>query len=182
MSLSNSLKKNTRSVAPNLNNIRIHRSQPQTTVPMLNEKVAPAGVYISKIAAVTASKIQTTEADAVDITYELTGDDGRIVQGRIRYEVGGYHLAKLLEALAEAGVPDGTPITNAVGTMEKIEIMYPYRGSLAKIVSRCPVEAPAEPEQKPKAQPKAKLKAPAVDVSEDDEFDDFLEDDEDDDF
>ena len=29
MSLSNSLKKNTRSVAPNLNNIRIHRSQTQ---------------------------------------------------------------------------------------------------------------------------------------------------------
>ena len=164
-----------------LSNIRIHRSQTQTTVPMLNEKVAPAGVYTSKIVDVTASKIETTNADAVDLIYELTADDGRVVQGRIRYEIGGYHFDRLGEALIAAGLPDGSPITDAVGTIEEIEIVYPRKGSLAKIKSRCPIEDSAEPAQKSKAKPKAKPKAPAVEVDEDDEFDDFMDDENDDD-
>lgn len=164
-----------------LSNIRIHRSQSQTTVPMLNEKVAPAGVYASKIVDVTASKIETTNADAVDLIYELTADDGRVVQGRIRYEIGGYHFDRLGEALIAAGLPDGSPITDAVGTTEEIEIVYPRKGSLAKIKSRCPIEDSAEPAQKSKAKPKAKPKAPAVEVDEDDEFDDFMDDENDDD-
>ena len=164
-----------------LSNIRIYRSQTQTTVPMLNEKVAPAGVYTSKIVDVTASKIETTNADAVDLIYELTADDGRVVQGRIRYEIGGYHFDRLGEALIAAGLPDGSPITDAVGTTEEIEIVYPRKGSLAKIKSRCPIEDSAEPAQKSKAKPKAKPKAPAVEVDEDDEFDDFMDDENDDD-
>lgn len=164
-----------------LSNIRIYRSQTQTTVPMLNEKVAPAGVYTSKIVDVTASKIETTNADAVDLIYELTADDGRVVQGRIRYEIGGYHFDRLGEALIAAGLPDGSPITDAVGTIEEIEIVYPRKGSLAKIKSRCPIEDSAEPAQKSKAKPKAKPKAPAVEVDEDDEFDDFMDDENDDD-
>lgn len=100
----------------------------------------------------------------------------------MRYEVGGYHLEKLLDALAEAGVPEDSPITEAVGTVEQIEITYPYRGSLAKIVSRCPIEDSAEPAQKSKAKPKAKPKAPAVEVDEDDEFDDFNDFNEEDDY
>lgn len=181
MPITNSARAKTNPANP-LSNIRIHRSQSQTTVPMLNEKVAPAGVYTSKIVAVTASKIESTNADAVDITYELTADDGRVTQGRIRYEIGGYHFDRLGEALIAAGLPDGSPITDAVGTIEEIEIVYPRKGSLAKIKSRCPIEDSAEPAQKSKAKPKAKPKAPAVDVIEDDEFDDFFESDDEDDF
>lgn len=181
MPITNSARAKTNPANP-LSNIRIHRSQTQTTVPMLNQKVAPAGVYTSKIVAVTASKIDTTNAEAVDITYELTSVNGKVVRGRVRYEVGGYHLEKLLDALAEAGVPEDSPITEAVGTVEQIEITYPYRGSLAKIVSRCPIEDSAEPAQKSKAKPKAKPKAPAVEVDEDDEFDDFNDFNEEDDY
>lgn len=180
MPITNSARAKTNPANP-LSNIRIHRSQSQTTVPMLNEKVAPAGVYTSKIVAVTASKIESTNADAVDITYELTADDGRVTQGRIRYEIGGYHFDRLGEALIAAGLPDGSPITDAVGTIEEIEIVYPRKGSLAKIKSRCPIEDSAEPAQKSKAKPKAKPKAPAVEVDEDDEFDDFMDDENDDD-
>ena len=180
MPITNSARAKTNPANP-LSNIRIHRSQSQTTVPMLNEKVAPAGVYTSKIVDVTASKIETTNADAVDLIYELTADDGRVVQGRIRYEIGGYHFVRLGEALIAAGLPDGSPITDAVGTIEEIEIVYPRKGSLAKIKSRCPIEDSAEPAQKSKAKPKAKPKAPAVEVDEDDEFDDFMDDENDDD-
>ena len=180
MPITNSARTKTNPANP-LSNIRIYRSQTQTTVPMLNEKVAPAGVYTSKIVDVTASKIETTNADAVDLIYELTADDGRVVQGRIRYEIGGYHFDRLGEALIAAGLPDGSPITDAVGTTEEIEIVYPRKGSLAKIKSRCPIEDSAEPAQKSKAKPKAKPKAPAVEVDEDDEFDDFMDDENDDD-
>ena len=181
MPITNSARAKTNPANP-LSNIRIHRSQSQTTVPMLNEKVAPAGVYTSKIVDVTASKIETTNADAVDLIYELTADDGRVVQGRIRYEIGGYHFDRLGEALIAAGLPDGSPITDAVGTIEEIEIVYPRKGSLAKIKSRCPIEDSAEPAQKSKAKPKAKHKAPAVEVDEDDEFDDFNDFNEEDDY
>ena len=54
MSISNTLKKTTRSATPNLSNIRVRRSKPQTQplVPMLSQQVAPAGTYASRIAAV----------------------------------------------------------------------------------------------------------------------------------
>ena len=155
-----------------LNNVRIRRTKTPTTVPMLTAKIAPAGVYASKIVAVTASKIDTTNADAVDVTYELTGTDGKIVQGRVRYEVGGYHLDKLLDALAEAGVPEGSSITEAVGIEEQLEIVYPQRGSLAKIKSRRPMTETVAPKK-----PAAKPKAPTVDTDEDEEYDDFLDED-----
>lgn len=188
MSISNTLKKTTRSAAPNLSNIRVRRSKPQTQplVPMLSQQVAPAGTYASRIAAVTASKIESTNADAVDVIYELTGDDGKVVSGRVRYKIGGYHLEQFLVAMGEAGVPVGSPITDVIGVEEEIEIIYPWNGSLAKIKSRRPLEEPDEmpaPKQKPVSKQKPVVKhqasAPAADDGDDD-FDDFLEDDEDD--
>lgn len=175
MPIANSLRDKKTAANP-LNNIRISRTKTQTTVPMLNQKVAPAGVYTSKIAAVTASKIESTNADAVDITYELTANDGRVVQGRIRYEIGGYHFDRLGDALLDAGLPVGSSIVDAVGIEEQLEIVYPQRGSLAKIKNRCPLTSSVAPQQKPAA----KHKAPKVNVDEDDEFDDFLDDENDD--
>ena len=174
MPITNSARAKTNPANP-LSNIRIHRSQSQTTVPMLNEKVAPAGVYTSKIVDVTASKIETTNADAVDLIYELTADDGRVVQGRIRYEIGGYHFDRLGEALIAAGLPDGSPIVDAIGVTEEIELVYPQKNSLAKIKSRRPLAASAAPAQK------AAVRSTAVVAEDDDEAeDDYDEDDEED--
>ena len=162
--------------ATSLSNVRIRRSKPQnTSAPMLTQKVAPAGTYSSRIAAVTPSKIETTNADAVDITYELTANDGKVVQGRIRYEIGGYHFDLLGDALIDAGLPDGSPITDAVDIQEEITIVYPHRGALAKIKDRRPLAASAVPTQKAAARPKAVL---AEDDAEDE--DDYDEDDEED--
>lgn len=165
-----------------LSNIRVRRSKPQTQplVPMLSQQVAPAGTYASRIAAVTASKIAGNNADAVDVIYELTGDDGKVVSGRVRYKIGGYHLEQFLEAMGKAGVPDGSPITDVIGVEEEIEIIYPWSGALAKIMSRRPLEEPDE-KPAPKQKPVVKHQAPAPAADDgDDDFDDFLEDDEDD--
>ena len=161
--------------ATSLSNVRIRRSKTQTVIPMLKEKVAPAGTYTSRIAAVTASKIDGTNADAVDITYELTANDGKVVQGRIRYEIGGYHFDRLGDALIDAGLPDGSPITDAVDIQEEITIVYPHRGALAKIKDRRPLAASAAPAQK------AAVRSTAVVAEDDDEAeDDYDEDDEED--
>ena len=162
--------------ANSLSNVRIHRSKNQNTaVPMLTQKVAPAGIYTSRIAAVTAAKIEGTNADAVDVIYELTADDGKVVQGRIRYEIGGYHFDRLGDALIDAGLPDGSPIIDAVGLTEQLEIAYPHKNSLAKIKDRRPLAASAAPQHKAAARPKA---VPAED--DDEAEDDYDEDDEED--
>lgn len=157
-----------------LENIRIRRNKTVAVAPMLSQKIAPAGVYTSKIAAVAMSRTDGGE-DAVDVTYELTDANGKVAQGRIRYPVDGYHLEKLLDALAEAGVPEGSSISEAVGTTEQIEIVYPQKGSLAKIKNRRPLASIVAPTQRPVAKSKAH-------VEDDDEFDDFLESDDEDDF
>lgn len=139
MSLSNTLRKNKNTAVPTLSNVRIRRSKTQTVVPMLTSKIAPAGTYTSRIAAVTASNIEGTNADAVDLIYELTDSGGKVVQGRIRYEIDGYHFYRLGDALIAAGLPEGSSIAEAVGIEETLEIVYPQRNSLAKIKSRRPL-------------------------------------------
>ena len=137
MSLSSRIKKNS---ASNINNVMIRRTAPQSAVPMLTQKIAPAGWYTSKIVAVDTAKTESLD-DAVDIVYELTDDDGKVVQGRLRYAVDGYHFGKLCDALVDAGVPDGSPIMDAVGVEEELEIVYLRRGDLAKIKNRRPRSA-----------------------------------------
>lgn len=176
MPINNSVSKTLRSSTPSIKDIRIRSSKTKVAVPMLSDRVAPAGTYESRIAAVAMAKTNGGE-NAVEVIYELTADDGKVVQGRLLYTLDGYYLGSFNDAMLAAGLPKGSPITDAVNVREQIEIAYPYKGSLAKIVSRRPLEAPAEPEQKPKAKPKATPKDP---VEDDDEFDDFLEDDDDD--
>lgn len=185
MTLSKAVKNSTRSAASNISNIRIQRTQTQPLVPMLSQRVAPAGIYKSRITNVIMSRT-TGGDDAVDVIHELTAENGKVVQGCIRYILGGHHLACFYNAMLDAGVPEENPITDAIGVEELLEIVYPQRGSLAKIKSRRPLEEPDEkpaPKQKSVAKQKAVVKhqapAPAADDGDDD-FDDFLEDDEDD--
>lgn len=180
MPINNSVSKTLRSNNPSIKDIRIRSSKTKAAVPMLSDRVIPAGTYESRIAAVAMAKTSRGE-NAVEVIYELTADDGKVVQGRLLYTLDGYYLDSFNDAMLAAGLPKGSPITDAVNVREQIEIAYPHKGSLAKIVSRRPLEVPAEPAQKPKAQPKAKPKSPAVEVDEDDEFDDFMDDENDDD-
>lgn len=161
--------------ATSLSNVRIRSSKTQNTAtPMLTQKVAPAGIYTSKISAVTMSKTQQGE-ESIDVTYELTDANGKVAQGRIRYPLDSYHFDRLSNALVAAGLPNGSPIVDAIGVTEEIELVYPQKNSLAKIKSRRPLAASAVPTQKAAARPKA---VPAEDDAEDE--DDYDEDDEED--
>ena len=117
-----------------------------------------------------------------DVTYRLTDDRGKSVEARARYPVGGYHLQKLFDALVEAGLPEGSPLADAVGIEERVTIMYPYEGALGKIKSRSPVSAVQTAQAKPvksgRPLPRVLTDDDQDDDHEDDpdEFDDFLED------
>lgn len=169
MPITNSMK-NKKNPASSISNVRIRRTKSQTTAPMLTQKVAPAGIYTSKITDVTMSKTENGE-DAVDVTYELTSANGKVAQGRLRYTLDGFHFERFSDAMIDAGVPEDSPITEAVGIEEEIEVVYPQRNSLAKIKSRHPLNA---------AKAKQTKAVAAAEVDEEDaEFDDFLPDEED---
>lgn len=96
--------------------------------------------------------------------------------------MGGYHLQRLIDALIDAGLPEGAPLTDAVGIEEEISVVYPQEGGLGKIKNRRPA-GQKKVEKKPlKKASVTRVRASRdedADATEnfDDEFDDFLEDD-----
>ena len=148
--------------------------------PMMTEDIAPAGKYRSEIISVADAQNDMGKL-MVDVTYRLTDSRGKAVDARIRYPAEGYHIEKLFDALIEAGLPEESPVTDAVGIVEELEIVYPFEGALGKIKARGPV---ATSGSAPKPNLKSKKRAALVEdddesddpEAEDDEFDDFLED------
>ena len=124
------------------NDVILRRSKTTSVAPMLTEKIAPAGTYTSRIASVAMAKTERG-ADAVDVSYELTSASGKVVQGRLRYELDGFHFEKLADALIDAGLEEGSSIVDAVGIEEEIVLTYPHRGSLGKIKERRPLNGNA---------------------------------------
>lgn len=168
--------------AQSVSDLIVRRSQRKAkAAPMLTEDIVPAGKYRSKIVAVTDAKSDTGKAMA-DITYCFTDERGKPVEARVRYPLTGFHIDKLFDALVDAGLPEDSPLTEAVGTEELVEITYPFEGALGKIKARCPVPTDVPLPAKVKtAQKPAKLPRH---VDEDDEAsdeedfdDDFLEED-----
>ena len=105
--------------------------------PMLTEDIAPAGTYRSEIISVADAKSDIGKL-MVDVTYRLTDGRGKAVDARIRYPAEGYHIERLFDALIDAGLPEESPVTEAVGIVEEVEIVYPFEGALGKIKSRRP--------------------------------------------
>lgn len=175
MATLNSRKTATAKVAKSVSDLIVRRSKRKDkAAPMLTENIVPAGKYHSEIIGVVDAKNDDGKL-MVDVTYRLTDDRGKSVDVRIRYPAEGYHIERFFDALVEAGVPEESPVTDAVGVVEEVEIVYPFEGSLGKIKDRKPATAANRPPTK-----KAKH---AVLVEEDDESDDSeTEDDEYDDF
>lgn len=117
--------------------------------PMLTEDIAPAGKYRSEIVGVADAKSDVGKL-MVDVTYRLTDDRGKSVDARIRYPAEGYHIQKFFDALIDAGLPEESPLTEAVGIEEEVEIVYPFEGALGKIKSRKPAPVAKPPAKNPK--------------------------------
>lgn len=177
MSALNSKKSAPPKVAKSVSDLIVRRSKRKVkAAPMLTEDIVPAGQYRSKIIAVTDAKTDEGKLMA-DVTYRFTNARGKTVDARIRYPAVGYHIEKLYDALIDAGLLEESPLIDAVGIEEEVEIAYPFEGALGKIKARSPVAA-ATPAPVPKPKKRAAL-VEEDDADEDDEFDedDFLTDD-----
>ena len=162
--------------------------QAKKKAPMLTTEIVPAGTYRSVVLAVEDAHSEEGKAMA-DVTYRFTDAVGEATEARIRYPVTGYHIQRLVDALIDAGLPEGAPLTDAVGLEEEVTIVYPYEGALGKIKRRQPatqaaISAPKKPVPKQVLPKKRKLLIDDEEETEeienvDEEFDDFLEEDED---
>ena len=158
--------------------------QAKKKAPMLTTEIVPAGTYRSVVLAVEDAHSEEGKAMA-DVTYRFTDAVGEATEACIRYPVTGYHIQRLVDALIDAGLPEGAPLTDAVGLEEEVTIVYPYEGALGKINRRQPAtQAVSTAAKKPvpkQAPPKNRKALVEVDEDEemleddDSEFDDFLE-------
>lgn len=184
-------KKNTtpkKSAAPmSVSDIVVRRSQQlQKRAPMLTEQVVPAGTYHSTVIAVEDAHSEEGKAKA-DVTYRFTDAGGKTREGRVRYPLAGYHMDRLIDALIDAGLPEGAPLTDSVGLEEDVTVVYPYDGSLGKIKNRRPANQAVSPAAKKPVSKQVPTKSRKLLVEDDEdeemledddsEFDDFLEED-----
>lgn len=174
----NSRKAANSKVAKTASDIIVRRSKRKAkAAPMLTEDIAPAGRYRSEIISIADAKSDIGKL-MVDVTYRLTDGRGKAVDARIRYPAEGYHIDRLFDALIDAGLPEESPVTEAVGIVEEVEIVYPFEGALGKIKSRSPA---VEDAQAAHRRPSSKKSATCRFEDEDDEEEPLLEDEDDED-
>ncbi len=190
MPLLNTKKIPTKKSPASVADIIVRRSQrQQKAIPMLTADKVPAGTYHSVILAVKDA-VSDEGKPMADVIYRFTGPNGKAVDAKIRYPVVGYHIERLIDALIDAGLPEGSPLTDAVGVEEDVTVVYPQEGALGKIKTRSPASkvVQAIPQKPvPKKHPQRVMDdVDEEDISEDvdsedldTEFDDFLEVDED---
>lgn len=151
----------------------------QKNFPMLTAEKVPAGTYHSVILAVKDAQNDEGKPMA-DVVYRFTSSSGKAVEAKIRYPITGYHIERLFDALIDAGLPEESPLTDAVGIEEEVQVVYPHEGSLGKIKTRRPVSKASEiKSQKPIPKKSAHRVIDDKDFLEDEpleEFDDDLED------
>lgn len=156
--------------------IVVRRSQQtKKKVPMLTADVVPAGAYHSRIIAVDDARSDEGKLMA-DVTYRLTNADGKSADARIRYPVPGFHLDRLIDALIDAGLPEGASLTDAVDLEEEVSITFAHDGALGKIKSRRPANQAAPTVVKKPVTKQAPSKNRKLAV-EDDEDEEIIEDD-----
>ena len=159
----NSRKSAPAKVAMSVSDLIVRRSKRKAkAAPMLTEDIVPAGTYRSEIIGVADAKSDTGKL-LVDVSYRFTDTGGKAVEARVRYPATGYHIEKLYDALIDAGLPEDSPLTDAISIQEEVEIVYPFEGALGKIKNRKPAPAAIRPPAK-----NPKRAAIAEDVQEDD--------------
>lgn len=181
MSITNSRKNNPytkKNPTPaSVSDLIVRRSQRKMkAAPMLTEEVVPAGKYCSEVISVTDAKSDAGKLMA-DVTYRFSDAGGKAVVARVRYPATGYYIEKLYDALVEAGLPEESPLTEAVGIEEEVEIVYPFEGALGKIKNRKPAPAAKHP---PAKNPKRAVVAEEVQSGADENVEIDFEDDDDD--
>ena len=163
-----------------LNRKLVHSSN-TAKIPFIKHSVVPAGTYVARVTAVKEAKTTAGE-DAIDIIYNLTNANGKVVAAKERFPIDGYVLTKLTTHwFNNSLLPDDATYADIVGIEETVDISFVNPSSLGSLKNRRPVNHAS------KATSPKKTSAPPVndadegdleeDMEEDldDEFDDFLD-------
>lgn len=162
-------------ISKSVTDLRIRRQKKSKAVPMLTAEILPAGAYRSEILAIDDATCASGKP-AADVTYHFTNADGISVEAKIRYPVDGFYFGILADALIDAGLPDGAPLTEAVGIQEEVTIAYPYEGALGKIQTRRPVGVAKQVPSSTKRRPSlGRVTAKTSYVEDEDEDEDEIE-------
>ena len=145
--------------------------------------VVPADEYNSKIVGMEDSLTKAGE-EAIDILYELTSASGKKHHVRMRYPIDGFYFEELCDALLDAGLPEDSKLSEAVGLEERVVLGYPNGERIGSFTSRSPVSRKASNGQGSRSEAVEDEETEAVededqvedDFDDDSEFDDFLED------
>ena len=136
--------------------------------------VVPPGTYKSEIVGIEEAQTKAGE-EAVDVLYELTSTSGRKYHVRMRYPVDGYFFEELCDALLDAGLAEGSKLSEAVGLEEEVELAYSNGERIGSFVNRWSIGGYSDDfcgedssNREPEEEPEEEL--------DEDEFDDFLED------
>ena len=138
--------------------------------------VVPPGEYRSKIVGMEETMTRAGE-EAVDVLYELTDSSGKQYHIRARYPTDGYYFDKLCDALLNAGLPDGSKLSDGIGIEEEVTLDYPDGGRIGNFVDRRPVNSAATGRKSAGSNSRV-----VEDVDEDDEdteLENFLQEDDD---
>lgn len=180
MPIINTKKSNTKKILSSVTDVVARRSQQkQSKAPMLTTNVIRAGTYHSTVISVEDALNDEGKAMA-DVTYRFRDERGRTTEARVRYLLDGYHISKLIDAWMDAGLPEGAPLTDAVGIEEEVTIVYPHEGALGKIKNRKPLSNAAQSTTQKRPTKKTLQTLAAADEDDleeeiEDDYEDFLE-------
>ena len=164
----------------------VHSSK-ASKIPFVKQSVVPAGTYVARVTAVKEAKT-TAGDDAIDIIYNFTNANGKVVAAKERFPIDGYVLTKLTTHwFNNSLLPDDATYADIVGIEETVDISFVNPSSLGSLKNRRPTNHAS------KAAPSKKSSTPLVNDTDedeleeeqeedlDDEFDDWLTDDDEDD-
>ena len=107
------------------------------------EKNVPAGYYLSEIKGIEYMTNHKGR-ECLDVHYEFFPANGPSHFVLQRYPMGSFSLEKLHRAMGEAGLPNGAPMEDAIGILEKVRFVYDYDSGYGSIVERVPYVDPED--------------------------------------
>ena len=161
---------------------KLAHSNNAAKIPFVRQSIVPAGTYTAKVITVKEAKTTAGE-DAIDIIYNLTNANGKVVAAKERFPIDGYVLTKLSTHWFNNNLlPDDATYADIVSIEETVDISYVNPKALGCLRNRRPVNQASKATPKKTSAPSVEdvdEVAPVEDVEEDfdDDYEDFLADD-----
>ena len=154
----------------------VHSSK-AAKVPFVKQSVVPAGTYTARITVVKEAQTTAGE-DAIDIIYNFTNANGKVVAAKERFPIDGYVLTKLTTHwFNNSLLPDDATYSDIVSIEETVDISYVNPSSLGNLHNRRPCKHAAS-----KSAPPTKSSAPPVNDDDEGDLEEDLEEDPDGEF